>query len=211
MDSIFFNLLEYLTKIETKNIIMNPKHVYLLMIQKKTAYQTTKGFMLVEVLVGILLTLILTGIAMQVVVMATAVKVRGDEITDATIWIQQDLEDVRKKANLIDYVTTPVSGYTYVASRCKSPALDTGYGEALKSETSLYGGLIGSTTPVTKTSSLGNRSYELIRTATVENAAPYNVLKVNYSVYRASDTTHSSPILTSDAEVIPGASFYCNE
>jgi type II secretory pathway pseudopilin PulG len=211
MDSIFFSLLEYLTKIETKNIIMNPKHVYLLMIQKKTACQTTKGFMLVEVLVGILLTLILTAVAMQVVVMATAVKVRGDEITDATIWIQQDLEDVRKKANLIDYVTTPVPGYTYVASRCESPTSSTGYGAALRGETSLYGGLVGSTTPVTKTSSLGTRTYDLIRTATVQNTAPYNVLQVNYSVYRVSDTTHSSPILTSYAEVIPGASFHCNE
>jgi type II secretory pathway pseudopilin PulG len=204
-------LIKSFTKIEIKNIIMNPKYVYLLIVQKKTGRKTTEGFMLVEVLVGILLTLILTGIAMQVVVMATAVKVRGDEISDATIWIQQDLEDVRKKANLIDYVTSPVPGYTYVSTRCVSPSSTTGYGAALRSETSLYGGLISSTAPITKTSSSGTRSYDLIRTATVQPTSPYNVLQVNYGVYRASDTTRSSPILTSYAEVIPGASFYCNQ
>jgi type II secretory pathway pseudopilin PulG len=178
--------------------------IYLQLIQSQTRHRNAQGFMLVEVLVGILLTLILTGIAMQVVVMATAVKVKGDEVTDATIWIQQDLEDVKRKANGLEYV-----GSTYVPTLCGTQTLADGYGAALKDLTSINTGTIGSTADIPKTSSSGTRLYNLVRTATVKSIAPYNVLTVSYSVYKDSDTTHSSPISTFYAEVIPSASFFC--
>ena len=173
---------------------------------------------MVEVIVAILLTLIFTAISMQAVVMGTAVKVHGDEITDATTWIQQDLEDITTQANAIDY-TSSSSPYTFNATRCGTPGTPvtsaSGYASVLNGLTSnIDGGLISSNASITKTNSSGARSYYLVRTTTIKNTSPYNILQINYQVYRNSDLT--SPIFVSRgipisyyAEVIPGASFSC--
>ncbi len=166
---------------------------------------------MVEVVVAILLTLIFTAISMQAIVMGTAVKVRGDEIADATLWIQEDLEDITNKANTgIEYDSVNTKYLTNPAStKCVSPTQTTGYASELSGLTSINGGLISSTARINKTNSSGSKSrtYNLVRTATVKDTAPYNVLLINYSVFRG--TTSTNPISTFYAEVIPGASFYC--
>jgi Tfp pilus assembly protein PilE len=197
--------------------------IQLLMMQGKRKRQTAQGFTMVEVIVGILLTLIFTAISMQAVVMGTAVKVHGDEITDATTWIQQDLEDITTQANAIDY-TSSTSPYTFNATRCGTPGTPvtsaSGYASVLNGLTSLVNSppaLISSTAPITKTNSSGARSYYLVRTTTVKPQPsgvsnwPYNVLQISYQVYRNSDLT--SPIFANPyyAEVIPGASFQCRK
>jgi hypothetical protein len=192
--------------------MMKLNRIHFLIVQGKIKQQQTKGFILADVLVGILLTLIFTSIAMQVVVMAAAVKIRGDEVSEATIWIQQDLEDVKSKASDIDYIaatSTAPATYSYSASRCTATSTTSGYAEVLRNRTSLYGGAIGSTADNNKTSILGARPYKLVRTAIARDKAPYNVLEVTYGVYKATDTTYTSPIATFYAEVIPGASFTC--
>jgi type II secretory pathway pseudopilin PulG len=182
--------------------------IHLKLLQEQAKHGTVQGFMLVEVLVGLLLTLILTGIAMQVVVMATAVKVRGDEVTDANSWIQADLEDIKRKAIALDYVTASTK---YTPTLCGTRTSTNGYGAALNDQPSNGSTTIkiSSTADIAKSSTTGTRSYILKRTATVKDAAPFNVLKISYGVYRASDTSYASPILTAYADVIPSASFYC--
>jgi hypothetical protein len=194
---------------------MNLNKIHLLMIQGKTKHYAAQGFILAEVLIAILLTLILTGISMGVVVMATAIKVRGDELSDATRWMQEDLEDIKIKANAIDAVDPNVSPIQYKKplSKCNATGTTDGYGSLLMTPpatpaiTFLNGGstIAAGPTSFTKTNSSGTRTYTLERTATVTAVAPYNVLKLNYTVKKASGTT----ISTSYAEVIPGASFYC--
>jgi Tfp pilus assembly protein PilE len=183
--------------------------IQLLIMQGKLKRQTAQGFTMVEVVVAILLTLIFTAISMQAIVMGTAVRVHGDEIADATLWIQEDLEDITNKANTgieyngTKYTTNPTS------ARCASPTTTTGYASVLNGLTSINGGLISSSTRIDKTNSSGSKSrtYNLVRTATVKDTAPYNVLLIDYSVFRG--TTSTNPISTFHAEVIPGASFYC--
>jgi hypothetical protein len=119
------------------------------------------------------------------------------------------LEDVKAKADAIEYVSGPPAQYN--PTRCSNPAIATGYAQALMDQTSLYGSTIGDATAITKTSSSGSRPYKLKRTATASSATPYNVLKLDYKVYRGSDTTFSSPIATYYTEVIPGASFFCKQ
>jgi type II secretory pathway pseudopilin PulG len=184
--------------------------IQLLVMQGKLKRQTTQGFTMVEVVVAILLTLIFTAISMQAIVMGTAVRVHGDEIADATLWIQEDLEDITNQANTgieyngTKYTTDPTS------ARC-NPGTDPtkGYAEVLRGRTSINTGTIGSTARIDKTNSSGSKSrtYNLVRTATVKNTAPYNVLLIDYNVFRG--TTAANPISTFHAEVIPGASFYC--
>jgi Tfp pilus assembly protein PilE len=189
--------------------------IQLLMMQGKLKRSTAQGFTMVEVVVAILLTLIFTAISMQAIVMGTAVKVHGDEIADATLWIQEDLEDITNTANTgIDY-----NGTTYTtnpASDQCNPGTDStkGYAQVLRGKTSINTSTtgettIGSTGRIAKTNSSGSRSrsYALVRTATVKNVAPYNVLQIDYQVFR--DTATTNPISTFHAEVIPGASFYC--
>jgi Tfp pilus assembly protein PilE len=186
--------------------------IQLLMMQGKLKRSTAQGFTMVEVVVAILLTLIFTAISMQAIVMGTAVKVHGDEIASATTWIQEDLEGITTTANTgIEYDSTTTKYSTNPSlPRCASPTLTTGYASVLLA-LSVNGGVISSTAAIKKTSTLGNRTYSLVRTATAKNAAPYNVVQIDYQVYRGTGT--SSPILNTPfhAEVIPGASFYCRQ
>jgi type II secretory pathway pseudopilin PulG len=197
---------------------MKQDKIHLLMMQRKIKHHTAQGFILAEVLIAILLTLILTGISMGVVVMATAIKVRGDELSDATRWMQEDLEDIKVKANGVDAVDPNATPITYsTLSKCQTstftPSQSNGYGSLLMTPpatpaiTFLNGGstIAAGPSTFTKTSSSGTRTYNLVRTATVKNVAPYNVLQLNYSVTKNSGATVS----TSYSEVIPGASFYC--
>ncbi len=192
---------------------MNLNKIYLRIIQKKGTDKTAQGFMLVEVLVGIILTLILVQIAMQVVVMATAVKIHGDELTDATQWIQEDIEDIKKKANEIDAVDANVSPIAYTSpTRCNVSSTSNGYANLLMTTsraTSLNGTTIAASADFTKTSSSGTRTYKMRREAVISTVSPYNVLQLTYKVSQNSDTSFTSPILTSYSEVIPGASFSC--
>lgn len=56
------------------------------------------GFTLVEVLVGLLVIVGFISTAMQALVTATVFKVKGQELSEATTWIQEDIERVRFKA-----------------------------------------------------------------------------------------------------------------
>jgi Tfp pilus assembly protein PilE len=198
--------------------------IQLLMMQGKLKRSTAQGFTMVEVVVAILLTLIFTAISMQAIVMGTAVKVHGDEIASATSWIQEDLEGITNTANTgIEYDSSTTKYSTNPAStQCASPTSTTGYASILLAKTSVNGDVISSTAAITKTSATGNRSYSLVRTATVKpDPNPptppavsdwrFNVVQIDYQVYRGTGT--SSPILQTPfhAEVIPGASFYCRQ
>jgi prepilin-type N-terminal cleavage/methylation domain-containing protein len=190
--------------------------IQLLIIQGKLKRQTAQGFTMVEVIVAMLLTLIFTAISMQAIVMGTAVKVHGDEIADATSWIQEDLEDITTQATTgIDY-DSGTSKYTTnpASTQCNPGTTSTnGYAEVLRNRTSINTGTIGSTTAISKNNSSGSKSrtYNMVRTATVKaetgSDRRYNVLLVDYSVFRGSTSTN--PISTFHAEVIPAASFYC--
>lgn len=192
---------------------MKLNKINLRIIQGQKKHQTTQGFLLIEVMVAIVLTLLLTGIAMGVVVMATAVKVRGDELSDATRWIQEDIEDIKIVGNKLDAVDSNASPIQYnTLTRCTSTGTSDGYANLLMTPpttpviTFLNGGTtISATDTFTKTSPSGSRTYSLVRTSVVKNVAPYNILAITYSVTKASGTIVS----TAYTEVIPGASFYC--
>lgn len=61
--------------------------------------QQEQGFTLVEVLVAILIATIFITVTMQMMVIAAIFKVRAQEYTEATTWIQEDLENVRYQAS----------------------------------------------------------------------------------------------------------------
>ncbi len=60
--------------------------------------QQNEGFTLVEVLVAILIASMFVGVAMQAIAIAAVFKARAQEYTEATAWIQEDLEDIKEQA-----------------------------------------------------------------------------------------------------------------
>jgi prepilin-type N-terminal cleavage/methylation domain-containing protein len=147
-----------------------------------------QGFTLVEVLVGILLISAFLGTAMQAIVSATAFKVKAQELSEATVWIQEDQELVRYQASRI----------AADVPRCSALSPSTGYAQALKEQ-------LSSSIP-TKYSALGKRPYTIDRVSTPVNAQPYHVLSLNYAVTRQGE---SAPIAQIHSEVIPDAFLSC--
>jgi prepilin-type N-terminal cleavage/methylation domain-containing protein len=175
---------------------------------------TEKGFTLVEVLVGILLILTFVGVSTQAFVLSTVFKVRGQELSEATTWMQEDLENIRFEASRL--AEDPV--------RCQSTDAANGYADSLRDEIFARAGVSSppvdanenSPRDVEKRSAIGDRPYTLRRVITPQSEAPYNVMEVRYAVYAAGevpgdvvDTEGPDAIATSYSEIIPNASFTC--
>lgn len=166
---------------------------------KEITPKRNDGFTLVEVLVGLLVIVGFISTAMQALVTATVFKVKGQELSEATTWIQEDLEMVKFKANRLHYVVDPdpaKSMYDPNEIACQGTT-NTGYASVLNDALE----------PVTssKTSAIGNRSYTLSRTITLPSSAPYNVLTLEYQVASADNV----PIAITHTKVVPDVSLAC--
>lgn len=64
-----------------------------------------QGFTLVEVLVAILITTLFVSVAMQSMVIAAIFKARAQEFSEATTWIQEDLENIKYQAANFQYTS----------------------------------------------------------------------------------------------------------
>ena len=67
--------------------------------------QQEQGFTLIEVLVAILLITVFVATAMQAVVIAALFKARARQFAEATTWIQQDVESVKQRADILGVTT----------------------------------------------------------------------------------------------------------
>ncbi|WP_299406827.1 hypothetical protein [Acaryochloris sp. IP29b_bin.148] len=165
------------------------------MITKPNLHQPQHtGFTLVEVLVGLLVITGFISTAMQALVTATAFKVKGQELSEATTWIQEDIERVRfeaKRLGLGEDVNLPA---------CQTLDNTSGYAALLQAR-------IEQNAPVDtdKLSVIGNRPYTLTRTPTLSSDAPFNVLSLEYEVVSAD----SIPIAIVQTKVIPDKSLEC--
>lgn len=72
---------------------------------KPTLPQQEQGFTLVEVLVAILITTLFVTVAMQSIVIAAIFKARAQEFSEATTWIQEDLENIKYQAANLQYTS----------------------------------------------------------------------------------------------------------
>lgn len=169
------------------SLIPHPKH------------NNNNGFTLVEVLVGLLVIVGFISTAMQALVTATVFKVKGQELSEATTWIQEDLEMVKFKANRLHYVvdSDPTKNKYEPEDLACQGTTDTGYAAVLHNTLDSVDG--------SKTSTIGNRPYTLTRNVIRPQAAPYNVLTLEYQVASADGV----PIAITHAKVIPDASLAC--
>ena len=68
-----------------------------------------QGFTLAEVLIAIIITTLFVGVTMQGMVIAVLFRVKAQEYTEATSWIQEDLEDVKYKADNFQFPQTKLT------------------------------------------------------------------------------------------------------
>lgn len=164
----------------------------------KLNYHHDQGFTLVEVLVGLLVIVGFISTAMQALVTATVFKVKGQELSEATTWIQEDIERVRFEAKRLD-----IGGEPNTAA-CAATASTLGYAARLQQE-------ITDNAPVDagKLSVIGNRPYTLKRTSKLPDEIsenfPYNVLSLEYEVTSADNI----PIAIVNTKVVPDISLKC--
>ncbi len=179
-----------------------------------------QGFTLVEVLVGVMLTLTFVGISTQAFVVSTVFKVRGQELSEATTWIQQDIENIRFEASRLN-----ISGGEPQEAehniRCSASDETAGYADLLRDNILITEGDSAETGTISdkdlpQQSSIGQRPYTLRRVMSLASTAPFNVLRVSYAVYTdgeepsdPTDTRDEAAIATSYSEIIPNASFAC--
>lgn len=166
--------------------------------------QQEQGFTLVEVLVGILIATTFTLIAMQAIVIAAYFKVRAQKTAEGTIWIQEDLEEVRYAAYQLSSNST----------LCDASTKASGYADSLRDNISRNGADAANDTEVdfAKTKISVGGSHALARTFDVYSVAPYNVLQINYKVRDTTDPDYpnNEPIAELYTEVIPDAAFQCD-
>jgi prepilin-type N-terminal cleavage/methylation domain-containing protein len=158
------------------------------------------GFTLVEVLVGTTLMLLFAGAGMQAMVVATVFKVQAQEASEASTWIQEDLEEVKFEADRLDF-NAALNNYDPDTATCSATESTDGYAARLEENLPAE--------PTNQSSELGNRSYTLTRTAEVVDAAPFNTLGLTYTVTVAGSEDDEGVITTIYTEVIPNAAFAC--
>lgn len=83
---------------------------------KTKLLEKEQGFTLIEVLIAILIATIFITVAMQAVVVAAIFKARAKEISEATIWIQQDLENLKQQTAIVGYTTISAAPTTALPS-----------------------------------------------------------------------------------------------
>lgn len=161
-------------------------------------HKTEQGFTFIEVLVGIMIATAFVLIALQGIVIAVALRVKAQRVSEAVNKIQENLEEVK-----------------FVASRTTTgscnPATNVD-GFAWKTIQSLVPGSnippAADQTDITLV--IVNKDYKLKRTFDVYNTAPYNIIQVNYRVCELSDCTGTAdPLVRLYTEVIPDDSLDC--
>lgn len=162
--------------------------------QPNSSSSPEQGFTLVEVLVGSVVVIAFVGTTMQALLTATLFRVKGQELSEATNWINEDLEMVKYKATQL---AADSSGQA-----CKPTAPSQGYATLLDQSIPIVN--------ANKVSAMGGRPYTLTRTETPSGTAPYNVLEVTYTVTSASgEQTPPREISKRIAKVIPNVALAC--
>jgi type II secretory pathway pseudopilin PulG len=166
-----------------------------------------QGFSLVEVLVSILMIAGFLATAMQALVAATAIKVKSEEIAEATTWMQEDLEAIKFEANRLGFIDTNSDGkpdaYDPDFNRNGNSNDDCADGFADDLETELTRrSLPYKQNSQAKESAIGGRNYTLER---VLDASNNTTLKIDHEVFDSDGD--SVGILYS--EVVPDVTFSC--
>ena len=159
------------------------------------------GFTLVEVLISILMIAGFLATAMQALISATAIKVRSEEISEATTWIQEDLEAIRFEANRLGLVDGTHDPTSLNVNDCTPGASDAGFADDLETVLTNNSADYSQNTQA-KFSAVGDRPYTLQRTLN----ASFNTLEIEYEVINPRTGDAIGELYS---EVVPDVSLAC--
>jgi hypothetical protein len=163
------------------------------MIHRSYLLNHPSGFTLLDVMVGILLSLLFTGVAMQSIVMSTYLRSKSQGDSEASVWIQEDIERIKYEASRLDYV----SGYQPDLATCQNKSYAKRFETEVK-KISFQPSRLGA----------GGKTYQIARTfSTPNNSIPEfsNILRVDYVV----TDDQAKVVAESYTEVVPEASLDC--
>lgn len=191
-----------------------------------------RGFSLVEVLISIMIITTFTLIALQALVLSAASRVKAEQRSGATNWIQENLEEAKFLAFQLDAEDDNGSTADLVGDdnpntagdvqRCGNDSgsnQDNGYGAALQEVLPAGGSsvTVGSFTGdvIGSTNEFPGQEMWLLRSAEPKDEAPFNILELEYVAVL--DDGSGSPSTDEDdivaelyTEVIPDEAFACN-
>ena len=178
--------------------------------------QFTEGFSTLEVLVGILITIAFLAVAAQSIAVAAALRVRAQESSDAAGWVKDDRNVIEAQALQLGGYDADTGKYADIPDeQCAADSVSTGFAALLREQGDNHPDIASSDTEIgvldtdPKVSPIGNRNYTLQRATSIEADTPH-VLRVDYQVFRGSDTS-GDPIFQYRTEVIPGVAFACRQ
>lgn len=155
-----------------------------------------QGFTMIEVLVAILLATSFVLIATQAIVIAAVLRVNARRISDASLWMQQELEQIQYKA----YTLAADSDLTDT-NLCYAQNATNGYAKSLLDQIS---------TTTTSKPILGKTYYLRYNPnpPVIRNEAPFDVLQISLEVNSESNGT-GVRLAEIHTEVIPNAAISC--
>lgn len=189
---------------------------------KNAYFQRMQGFTFIEVLAGILISTIFVLISAQAIVLSTVFRVKARQLSEATNWVREDLEEIRFQAtnNLIQQAGESLEVV------CENTEENPGLGFAAKFADILFPGSWDTTVSAyisEEPRTLLNASFTMQRVLDVYDSGnnliynesysrsigPYNTLKIYYEVFPATEDMANS-IFSLRAEVTPEEAYNCN-
>lgn len=116
---------------------------------KQKLLQQEQGFTLVEVLVSILIATVFISVSMQAMVIAAVFKARAKQHSEATTWIQEDLENVKYRAAQLNYATLTAAAGTTATQLQVSSVVGFAVGDTLTVGTDATNNVISSINAIT--------------------------------------------------------------
>jgi prepilin-type N-terminal cleavage/methylation domain-containing protein len=158
-----------------------------------------QGFSLTEVMVSIVVLGLFMFSSTSLMAYAAATRARSRSESQLTDRLQTLMDQVRDQAAGLDPGTT-AGTYNPNATACNATAVANGYGKRLENN------IPALTTAETTAQLEKGQSYTISRTLEAVNVAPFDRLKVIYTV---TPQENGDPI-TMETEVIPNAAFSCS-
>jgi prepilin-type N-terminal cleavage/methylation domain-containing protein len=160
--------------------LMNKRFTY------KPAKSNHRGFSMAEVMVSILVLTLFTLSATSLMVYAAQNRVSARSDGEVTDRLQLLTERLRDNA----------AAFAASTSACNATAVANGYGQ-----------LLATSLPASDSSiALNGRTYNVTRTLTPVNVAPYDRLEVTYTF---TAVTNTADTITMTTEIMPNVAFEC--
>ncbi len=201
-------------------------------MSKSKLLQIEQGFAMLDALVSILIVTAFVLGSAQALVIAAAFKVKANQYSKVTTWIQENIEEARFETKInqlqpvVDDPNTSVNEELQACGQDSTSASNNGYAKLLKDrllsvndsiyltqENTTFYALSSTSSRPNPNPDFGGKNIWLLRNATPSTNPPFNLLKLNYIAVRDDNgypgNSSSDIIANFSTEVLPRAALKC--